>query len=138
MNLSFEEQVLINARFLLSDKSTWYKKWTAADKNGKPVNLSSVAAAKFCLIGATYKSAEELLGPKATPGRVGKIERSLRNYLDNIVQIGVESGELSVSKTTQRYYLSCVGFNDSKKTTHKDALRLLDLAIEMLPTTPTK
>lgn len=138
MSISFEEQVLINARFLLSDKSAWYKKWTAADKNGKPLNLSSAAAVKFCLLGATHKSAGELLGSKATPGRAGRIGRSLRNYLDNIVQIGVESGELSVSQTTQRYYLSCVGFNDSKKTTHKDALRLLDLAIEMLPTTPTK
>lgn len=138
MNLSFEEQVLINARFLLSDKSAWYKKWTAADKSGRPINLSSIAAVKFCLIGATYKSANELLGSKATSGRVGKVERSLRSYLDDIVQIGGESGELSVSKTILRHYPSCVAFNDSKKTTHEDALRFLDLAIEMLPTTSAK
>jgi len=138
MSLSFEEQTLINARFLLSDKSAWYKKWTAADKNGKPLNLSSVAAVKFCLLGATIRSAEELLGPKSTPGRVGRIGRSLRTYLDNIVQMAVASGELKISRTTQRYYLSCVGFNDSKKTTHEEALRFLDLAIEMLPTTSAK
>ena len=58
--------------------------------------------------------------------------------MDKIVEIGLESGELAVSKTTPHHDPFCVAFNDSKKTTHEDVLRFLDLAIEMLPTTSAK
>ncbi len=98
------QNLLIAARWLISDKSRWTKGASAKDKEGNSDYPWSTDACKFCSFGAVGAF-------NADPSIVEAAKKSLNKFFD---------------KEKYTYFIS---FNDHPKTKHEEVLEAFDRAI---------
>ena len=127
MSFSFEEQVLMNVRLLLSDPDNWTQGYRCLTKRGESVDPWSRYGVRYCVVGAIEGVVSRLLRrPYATPESV-----KLWEYLNDVVK-------LLDDPACRRYRVGTLMVaNDSfiPKKAHSLVLEILDLAIELLPRT---
>jgi len=126
MSLSFEEQVLMNVRFVLTDPENIVQGVWGADKNGKEVNHLSKNSVRFCVVGALERTMHLLCGGKFVNQ---KILGQFVEYLNAITQL------VCSEKIKYCPPICIVGANDRFPfdKSHALVLEILDTAIELLP-----
>ena len=72
MTAPVQKQVLINARALIADPAHWTRSVLACTAAGDNIAWYDPSAAKWCAVGAIYRSAYELVGSKQEGARIGK------------------------------------------------------------------
>ena len=106
-------EVLRDARALIADEARWIKGHFALDEDGEEVPSHSRRACKFCLVGAVRHAAMTRLGG------------------NELAPHCVKLGHMVIaSLPTGKHTWMASEFNDNPRTTHADALGVLDRAIE--------
>ena len=62
MTTTLQNQVLINARALITDRAHWTSGMLACAANGRPVHWHDPSAHRWCAVGAIYRAAFDLVG----------------------------------------------------------------------------
>ncbi len=107
-NKELAQNVLIAARWLISDKKAWLQNCLAEDKYGVTVSVLDDDACKFCSIGAVlaFENTEYL--------PLSNIGFTIRNALSESMQDSI------------------LNFNDADGRKHKEVLEAFDRAIASL------
>ncbi|BCJ91804.1 hypothetical protein IZ6_25390 [Terrihabitans soli] len=101
--------ILRGVRLILSDPKRWTKGSLARTSRGKEVTEVSPSASCFCLEGALFRAEHEL--------KLSNIDRvSARSIIQSVLP--------------KPFGMSIWLFNDSKRTSHKRLLKVIDLAIK--------
>lgn len=130
MSLSFEEQVLMNTRLVLTDPWNMIQGAWGADKNGKEVNHLNKNSVRFCVVGALERTMHLLCGGKFVNQ---KILGQFVEYLNSVTQL------VCSEKVKHCPTIGILGANDwfPFDKSHALVLEILDTAIELLPTEET-
>lgn len=102
--------LLKKARRLLTNPKRWLKGAEAADRRGVLVSPRSKKAETFCAIGAVGRYTSE--------------------GWDSATQICLASNALAGAIRSKTFRRDIVGFNDAKRTSHKQLLGVFDRAIK--------
>jgi len=130
MSFSFEEQVLMNVRFVLTDPENMVQGVWGADKNGKEVNPLSKNSVRFCVVGALERTIHLLCGGKYVDL---KLVSYFVYYLNAVTELVCSEKFKHCPPPTVMAANDWFSFDKS----HVLVLEILDTAIELLPTEET-
>lgn len=103
------KETLIAARNIIANKENWTKNAMARSASTAHVFVLSDEAVCFCAVGAVNRCAQKSLTPEC--------ESALHELRKALYSTGNYT------------FTSVIAFNDDRRTTHADVLRLFDVAI---------
>lgn len=130
MSFSFEEQVLMNVRFVLTDPWNMIQGVMGANNGGNEVNHLGKTSTRFCVAGAVERAIHTLNGGKYVDL---KLVSYFVYYLNAVTELVCSEKFKHCPPPTVMAANDWFSFDKS----HVLVLEILDTAIELLPTEET-
>ena len=77
MAKSIQQQIILRALEIVSDENKWTAATLARDQHGRSCAFQAPEAVRFCAVGALARAALELLGDRADPLLLARIENTV-------------------------------------------------------------